>query len=570
ASHWAHRVAAATGADPDLAADLDDAAARAADRGHHLLAARYSRWAADLCTVRADHERRLLLSGVHAACGPDRAAARALLPEVERCAESALRSLTAGLIALFGTGDWLAARRHFSAALDRSRGSGDWVEAVAAAGLSGAQVWSGRGREALEHTRHALRLGGLPVRLADFTTVLLAVARCRVDGMAGGLSELDDLPADPAEVPPDRLDSLACRGAIRTMLGRFTAAEHDLTTTIRHHGAGCHLMSGTTPHSYLAALHYARGEWDRASVLVHQALSLADDDEQPHHRALRHMVATLVPAGRGDWATATAHVKAARGSAERAAGPQDRKYAAIAAATLHQARGLPAEMLTALHPLTGDDPDGTHVWWHLWWRPLLVEALLGTGRRDEAAEHLAALRTHATEYLRPTLLRFELALTPERVPTGTKARVAELARRAHPHSFAQALLEADLGTRLAGEGATTAAAPFLRSALNRFTALRATPFEHRVRRHLGGDREPAASPLAGLSRREGQIAHLVSLDHTNREVAAQLYITTKTVEYHLHNIYSKLGVAGRRQLRERVAAAGAAPPAHLSARGTGA
>lgn len=558
-SRWGHLVAAATTADPDLAAGLDEAAREAGECGQHMLAARYLRWAADLSVSRADHERRMLTSCVQTLLGPNRSSVLARRADIERCAPTALRSLTSGLVALFADGDRATATRHLSSVLDHSDDAETWITAVAAAGLAGAAVWAGSADETIRAARLALSLGGLPVRLADFVRVFLAVARCRADGMAAGLAELAHLPLNAIDVPPEHLDSLTCRGAIRAMLGHFPAAELDLRTAVRRHRAGMHTMGGTTSHSYLAAIHYARGEWEDASILVHQALSLADPDEQPHHRVLRHMVACLVPAGRGEWAAANAHVSTAWATAHRFASPQDNRYAAIAEATLHQARGRPAAMLAALRKMTHTDPgsrNDTHAWWGLWWRPLLIEALVGTGHRCEAAEHLTELRGLAAdaEYMAPTILRFDIALSDGAGPRQAQDRVAELAEHAPRHSFLQALLEACFGNRLAATGHPAEATRYLTAAQHRFASLRATPFEQRTRMEI--DRHtPAAPPsgpqLPGLSRRESQIAHLVRLNHTNREIAAQLYVTTKTVEYHLANIFLKLGITSRRQLRDQ-------------------
>ena len=52
-----------------------------------------------------------------------------------------------------------------------------------------------------------------------------------------------------------------------------------------------------------------------------------------------------------------------------------------------------------------------------------------------------------------------------------------------------------------------------------------------------------------LSVREHRVAHLVAQGLTNQEIAKELYVTTKTVEYHLSNIFTKLGISSRRQLR---------------------
>jgi DNA-binding CsgD family transcriptional regulator len=58
---------------------------------------------------------------------------------------------------------------------------------------------------------------------------------------------------------------------------------------------------------------------------------------------------------------------------------------------------------------------------------------------------------------------------------------------------------------------------------------------------------------SNLTPREQDVCTLVLAGRTNREVAAELFLTTKTVEFHLHNVYAKLGVAGRQELRRRQA-----------------
>jgi len=53
-------------------------------------------------------------------------------------------------------------------------------------------------------------------------------------------------------------------------------------------------------------------------------------------------------------------------------------------------------------------------------------------------------------------------------------------------------------------------------------------------------------PMTG---RETEVAHLARQGMTNAEIAAELFVTPKAVEYHLGNIYAKFGVTGRHQLR---------------------
>lgn len=51
-----------------------------------------------------------------------------------------------------------------------------------------------------------------------------------------------------------------------------------------------------------------------------------------------------------------------------------------------------------------------------------------------------------------------------------------------------------------------------------------------------------------LSGQEDRVARLVAQGMTNQEVARQLYVSAKTVEFHLSNIFTKLGITSRRQL----------------------
>ena len=71
---------------------------------------------------------------------------------------------------------------------------------------------------------------------------------------------------------------------------------------------------------------------------------------------------------------------------------------------------------------------------------------------------------------------------------------------------------------------------------------------HRARRLAGHGRAESPAALLGLSRAELAVARLVATGLTNREVATQLFVSVKTVEYHLRNSYIKLDITSRRAL----------------------
>ena len=75
-----------------------------------------------------------------------------------------------------------------------------------------------------------------------------------------------------------------------------------------------------------------------------------------------------------------------------------------------------------------------------------------------------------------------------------------------------------------------------------------------------GDRRDRGPPRRrrradALTPRELQIALLLAEGRTTRETAAALFLSPKTVEYHLRHVYTKLGIASRAELAVRLAGA---------------
>jgi DNA-binding CsgD family transcriptional regulator len=98
----------------------------------------------------------------------------------------------------------------------------------------------------------------------------------------------------------------------------------------------------------------------------------------------------------------------------------------------------------------------------------------------------------------------------------------------------------------------------LRPALEAFTGMGTEAFARRAERELEATGERARTRTIEtrdqLTPQETQISRLVAEGQTNREIAAQLFISPSTVEYHLRKVFRKLGVKSRTQLATRMPA----------------
>jgi DNA-binding CsgD family transcriptional regulator len=128
-----------------------------------------------------------------------------------------------------------------------------------------------------------------------------------------------------------------------------------------------------------------------------------------------------------------------------------------------------------------------------------------------------------------------------------------------PLPFHRALLDLEHGRCLARLQRRGPAIDALRAARAAFSELGARPFVQAsdmemnalgLRQRHGGDPD-----LPYLTRQEARVARLVASGMSNREAAAALYLSPKTVEYHLANVFAKLGVRSRVQLAIAVGSA---------------
>ncbi len=188
--------------------------------------------------------------------------------------------------------------------------------------------------------------------------------------------------------------------------------------------------------------------------------------------------------------------------------------------------------------------------------PDLVEAAQRSGHRDAAQRLTGQLADLAEVSPVPRTLGF---LARARALTARDARDAEPHYRAaiQHHGQTRGPAHRARSHLVYGEWLRRARRPRdareqLRTAYRLFGEMGAQGFAARARLELSAAGEPAGAAAAevdhGLTPQEARVASLAAAGATNAEIAAQLYLSANTVDYHLRKVFRKLGVTSRRQL----------------------
>jgi DNA-binding CsgD family transcriptional regulator len=561
AGSWQHRVAALERPDEDLAAELERVAGEEAASGHVALAATYLQWASDISPDQAGRERRLLTAALHLMLAEE-SRGMALRPAVEAAAPSPLRGCVLGRMANV-SGQFTGGQRWYTEALVQARadpGSRP-LAALIASSLAGTYLLQGDGEKGLSLARWALDAGGLDPLTTSRARTQVAAGAWEVAGPAAALAELGHLDADPARVGPLDAECLAWRGTFRLAAGDLGGAVTDMTSGLKMVRRGAPLTLGLQPYGYLALAQYLAGGWDDALLTCEQAFCAAAIRCRRSELPLLHLAAACVPAGRGQVQEAERHAGLAGEAAASLDYSQERLYAAMAQALVAQAAGDYLGMADALGSWHDDSAldDRTRALAVLW-RPLLAEGLVGSGQTGPAAAVLDRLRENAGpgSYLPPALAWLGGWLAEQRGATDQAQEIyhhGEQAAGAHSPVYMARLLLAH-GRLLRRTGQRRIAVDRLRQANDLYLALRAAPFVARTEEELAACHLPATGakeqPVLALTSRETEVAHLVGKGLSNPEIAAELFISRKAVEYHLGNIYAKCGLQGRQQLRRYV------------------
>jgi DNA-binding CsgD family transcriptional regulator len=556
-----HLAAAALGPDAEVAAQLESTAERARVRSGYAAAAAALERAAELSPGAADRPRRLVAAAETAAQAgqPARALAAAARAEREAGGDppllgriAALRGqiqLRSGLIGeavgtLRGGAD-LVAETDPQAALEML------FAASEAAGYAGdiplvLDIAARAGRLATPDASARL--------LRDWLTGIADVVSGEVERGAAVLRAAAERPARPDSPRWLMWEAYGAMylGDVDRMIRLFESAAR----RARAEGGLDYLPLVLHGVSVAETI---RGHFPDAAAAADEGLRLARETGQDSAECLNLAALAVVAALRGEEERCRKYADAAlaRGIPGRFGLAVGRTRWALA--VLDLGAGRPDAALPQLRGVAEATPGSGHVLIALYATPDLVEAAVRCGDTETAQRATDALELVVANSPDPSSgawLARCLGLLADPVPAVKHFREALRLYDLGQERFERARTELLLGGALRRAKRRTEARDTLRSAVAALDALDARAWAEHARRELRalGDApaEARRGGLATLSPQELQIARLVSGGAANREIAAQLFLSPRTVEYHLHKVYPKLGIGSRTELARLV------------------
>ena len=577
-----HLAGAVTGPDQEAASALAEAAVRARARAAYAEAARAFQRAAELTQGPEERAQRLLEAArdwelTFVADGAFRALTMLenLLPLAsDPLLRADVQHLRGRLLMWQGSPrrahELLLAEAERVEEADPARAAVMFTDATHTAAMSGdvalAVATAARAHDA------GKRVGGVPEIVAGAVlgaALLLqpdvAAARPLILRMDDVFAERDS-PLDAARVHPVLLTALPIHGYSLIWLEEYERARKFLNPLVE---AG-RMMSAPAvlvlALYFRSILHTLFGRWTEARVDASEALALARDTGQENARAYALVYLARLDAAQGRETECREHCREGREIADRVGSPSLVSYVGAALGLLELGIGRIEEAVPHLDEAEAICAAGLMrhpaVTYH---GPDLVEALLRADRREEAETTFQEFDRQAQA------TRHRWALATAARCRGLLARDDEFERAfaealAHherePSAFDRARTELCYGERLRRARRRAEARERLRSALETFERLGAGSWAERARSELRATGETVRARAGGgleqLTPQELQVALHVARGATNREVAASLFLSPKTIEAHLHRIYMKLGVRSRTELAHFLAREGVA------------
>lgn len=299
----------------------------------------------------------------------------------------------------------------------------------------------------------------------------------------------------------------------------------------------------------------AATSWAHADEMYAEAVHLADETGHTVDRTLALAGWSVLEARQGRTAAAGAHAAEALRLAREHDMHLARVWATWALADDAAAQGRVDDAVAAyegvarlLDELDVGDPDLSPV-------PEIVECRRQSGSPADIVARARSFLEAAELKGQPWALArahraLAVALSDERSDAEFVAALELHART--PDAYETARTQLAYGAHLRRDRRRVQARPLLRAALATFEQLGAQPWADRAATELGATGETAvrrgAGVVTGLTPQERQIATLLASGRTTRETAAALFLSPKTVEYHLRHVYLKLGIRSRAEL----------------------
>jgi DNA-binding CsgD family transcriptional regulator len=548
-----HRAQAAAGPDEEVAAELECSAGRAQARGGLAAAAAFLERSVLLTADPARHAERALAAAQASLQAGAFGKALDLLATAEAGPLDELQSarvdLLRGQIA-FASGPGAdapalllkAAKRLEPLNLDLARQTylNAWVTAPLAGRLAGAGdlLEVSRAVRALPPARSPrpadLLLDGLALLVTDGPAAAAPVLRQAVTTFASG-----DI---------SREEGLASGWLAAGVLWDDDAGRAIMDREVRlarEAGALDELPVNLIP---LALSAIFRGDFAAAASLIAEGDAVCEVTGS----RLAPYAAMFLAAMRGNQAELTSLTEATIAAAEAEGQGAAVTCAHWAAAILHNGLGRYADAFAAAGRARAD----SHLYLSMWALPELIEAAVRTSNTGVAAGALERLAESTSVSGTDWALGVE-ARSRALLSAGEAADrlYLEAIERLGRTSMRTELARVHLlyGEWLRRENRRTDAREQLRSAYQMLTAMGMEGFAERARRELlaTGEtvRKRTVETLTDLTAQEAQIAKLARDGHTNQEIAAQLFISPRTVEWHLGNVFTKLGITSRKGLR---------------------
>jgi DNA-binding CsgD family transcriptional regulator len=555
-----HRVAAATQHDERLAADLTRLADEEAGRQSWQSAAAHLVEASRLSPDAGEAQRRCLQAVVWTLLRGDAATAAIFAEDVEGFADGPLRAAVLGSLAT-AADDPRTAERLLEAAwagVDPVADPDAGAAIATATAVHHYGLLDAAGTVAWCERALALTAAGTAMRAVAQTYLVHGL------GYAGRTAAA----SAAADAAGDRADHLwlnprSARGVLRLVEDDLDGARDDLSSVAAAASRLGILNTAAFGFAYLARAEWVAGAWDDALLHAERAVAINLQSDFGFMQSAVVGIAVLVPAARGDWATAEGHL---RSMAQNGAGYERSVMAlGMARARVGEARTDAAAVVAALEPVSRfvhrDAADEPGFWA---WQDLYADALVATGRAAAADAFLVPHEERAADRGRRTAIA-RLARARGAVEAALGRPDAAEAAFAHalsvtetlPAPFERGRIELAAGAVLRRAGQRRRAADLLSAAEERFTALGARPYAERCAKELAASglhpTRRRARDRARLTSQELVVARLAAAGRSNREAADELVVSIKTIEYHLRNAFQKLGVTSRKQLHAKLA-----------------